>query len=218
MNRDDIAGMRRSYTLAGLSERDVLPNPFAQFSQWFEEARSGGILEPNAMTLATSMPDGTPGGIPSARIVLLKDVDERGFVFYTNYESAKGQAIAANPRVSLSFFWGEMERQVRIAGTAEKVSREESEAYFRSRPLESRLGAWASRQSDIIQGREVLEERFRALEQEYENKDIPLPPFWGGYRVVPHEMEFWQGRVGRLHDRIVYTFVSTEWQISRRSP
>jgi pyridoxamine 5'-phosphate oxidase len=216
MNRDDIAGMRRSYTLSGLNEHDIEQNPFTQFSKWFEEARAGGGMEANAMTLSTVNPD----GMPSARIVLLKDMDERGFVFYTNYNSAKGQAIAANPRVCLNFFWGEFERQVRISGTAEKVSREESEAYFRTRPVESRLGALASEQSSVIESREVLEERFRALQEEYSgNEDaIPLPPHWGGYRVTPHEIEFWQGRVGRLHDRIVFTKHGNAWTISRRSP
>jgi pyridoxamine 5'-phosphate oxidase len=214
MNRDDIAQMRRSYTLAGLSEENVHPNPFVQFDVWFQEARGLGTMEANAMTLSTASPDGKP----SARIVLLKDVDERGFVFYTNYESAKGTAIQANPRVCLNFFWGELERQVRIYGVAEKISRDESEAYFRSRPKESQLGAWASQQSNVITGREVLEERFRALEQEYNGKEIPLPPFWGGYRVAPSEIEFWQGRVGRLHDRIVYANNGAKWMLSRLSP
>jgi pyridoxamine 5'-phosphate oxidase len=214
MNRDDIAQMRRSYTLAGLSEENVHPNPFVQFDVWFQEARGLGTMEANAMTLSTASPDGKP----SARIVLLKDVDERGFVFYTNYESAKGTAIQANPRVCLNFFWGELERQVRIYGVAEKISRDESETYFRSRPKESQLGAWASQQSNVITGREVLEERFRALEQEYNGKEIPLPPFWGGYRVAPSEIEFWQGRVGRLHDRIVYANNGAKWMLSRLSP
>jgi pyridoxamine 5'-phosphate oxidase len=218
MNRDDIAQMRRSYTLAGLSEATVNVSPFAQFDAWFQEARAIGTIEANAMTLSTASPD----GMPSARIVLLKDVDERGFVFYTNYESAKGAAIAANPRVSLSFFWGELERQVRISGMTEKISRDESEAYFRSRPVESQLGAWASEQSSVIASRDILEERFRALEQEYNGKDIPLPPFWGGYRVAPNTIEFWQGRVGRLHDRILYTKHQTEngveWTLARLSP
>lgn len=216
MNRDDIAEMRRSYTLAGLLEDQISPNPLTQFSLWFEEAKSSGVLEANAMTLATVAADGTP----SARVVLLKDLDERGFVFYTNYESTKGQAIAANPRVCLNFFWGNLERQVRITGTAEKVSREESETYFRSRPLESRLGAWASHQSSIIPNRTTLEEQYNKVQSEFqgENPEIPLPPFWGGYRVIPTEMEFWQGRIGRLHDRIVYTKHGAEWTISRRSP
>ncbi len=215
MNRDDIAQMRRSYTLAGLDEHSIASSPFAQFSQWFEEARTSISGEANAMTLATVNPDNTP----SARIVLLKDMDERGFVFYTNYDSAKGQAIAQNPHVSLSFFWSELERQVRIAGKAEKISRGESDTYFQSRPLESRLGAWASAQSSVIEGREVLEKRFAALQQEYADAPIPLPPFWGGYRVVPYEMEFWQGRVGRLHDRLVYRLAEAgEWRISRRAP
>ncbi|TAE30372.1 MAG: pyridoxamine 5'-phosphate oxidase [Candidatus Kapaibacterium sp.] len=215
MNRDDISQMRRSYTLAGLDEHAVAPSPFAQFSDWFAEARASISGEANAMTLSTVNPDNTP----SARIVLLKDMDERGFVFYTNYDSAKGQAIAHNPHVCLNFFWSELERQVRIVGKAEKISPEESDAYFQSRPLESRLGAWASAQSSVIAGRAVLEERFAALQEEYAEKPVPLPPFWGGYRVVPYEMEFWQGRVGRLHDRIVYRLAEAgEWRISRRAP
>jgi pyridoxamine 5'-phosphate oxidase len=223
MNRDDIAQMRRSYTLAGLSELSMNADPFAQFDVWFQEARALGTIEANAMTLATASPD----GMPSARIVLLKDVDERGFTFYTNYNSAKGRDIAANPRVSLSFFWGELERQVRISGTVEQISREDSETYFRSRPVESQLGAWASEQSSVIASREILEERFLALQAEYNGRDIPLPPFWGGYRVMPSEMEFWQGRIGRLHDRLVYSknrsaknnvANTVEWVLTRLSP
>lgn len=214
MNRDDIAGMRRSYTLAGFSERDAHASPFVQFRLWFEEAKSANILEPNAMTLATTSADGTP----EARIVLLKEMDERGFVFYTNYESTKAQSIAANPSVALLFFWGELERQVRITGKVEKVSREESDAYFQMRPRESRIGAWASKQSSILESREKLEERFAQLTEEFEGKDIPLPPFWGGYRVIPETLEFWQGRIGRLHDRVVYQRSDTVWSVVRLSP
>ncbi len=219
MNRDDIAGMRRSYTLAGLTESTMHQNPFIQFRLWFEEAKAAQILEPNAMTLSTVSPEGQPQG----RIVLLKDFDERGFVFFTNYESTKGKAIAANPRVCLLFFWGDLERQVKIIGTATKISQEESNEYFQSRPRESRIGAWTSEQSSVIAGREVLEERFQALTQEYEGKDIPIPPHWGGYRVEPSAIEFWQGRVGRLHDRIVYERQSSTtnggaWSLVRLSP
>jgi pyridoxamine 5'-phosphate oxidase len=155
---------------------------------------------------------------PEARIVLLKDMDERGFVFYTNYESAKAQAMAATPRVSLLFFWGELERQVRITGSIEKVSREESDAYFQLRPRESRIGAWVSKQSSVIESRAALEQRFAELTREFEGKDIPLPPFWGGYRVQPETIEFWQGRVGRLHDRLLYERKGAKWAISRLSP
>lgn len=214
MNRDDIAGMRRSYTLAGFSERDAHASPFVQFRLWFEEAKAAQILEPNAMTLATVSPSGTP----EARIVLLKDMDERGFVFYTNYESAKAESIAANPRVALLFFWGELERQVRITGSIEKVSREESDAYFQMRPRESRIGAWASKQSSVIESREALEKRFAELTADFEGKEIPLPPFWGGYRVVAESLEFWQGRVGRLHDRVRYQRTASGWKIARLSP
>lgn len=216
MNREDIAGMRRSYTLAGLSEYGIHSNPFVQFRLWFEEAKLAQILEPNAMTLATV----SPNGEPQARIVLLKDVDERGFVFYTNYDSAKGRAIAANPRVSLLFFWGELERQVRIVGTAGQVSREESGAYFQTRPRESRIGAWASAQSSRIGSREELERHFDDLTRQYEGAEIPLPPFWGGYRVQPTTIEFWQGRVGRLHDRLLFERSpgSEQWTLTRLSP
>jgi pyridoxamine 5'-phosphate oxidase len=215
MNNTEIAALRRNYTLAGLSEADVLPNPFAQFDAWFQEAVRTGAGEANAMTLATATLDGTP----SARIVLLKGVDERGFVFYSNYESTKGRALAANPKVCLNFFWEALERQVRIQGVATRVPREEAEVYFRSRPFESRIGAWSSRQSERLENRAVLENRFAELRAEYDGKDIPIPPFWGGYLVEPHAMEFWQGRTGRLHDRILYERDNdNRWIISRLSP
>ncbi len=214
MNSTDIAGMRRSYTLAGLSEAHAHANPFIQFRLWFEEAKAAQILEPNAMTLASVGEDGAP----EARIVLLKDMDERGFVFYTNYNSKKGRDIAANPRVSLLFFWGELERQVRISGTAGQISREESNEYFQTRPRESRIGAWVSEQSSRIESREMLERRFQEYSEQYEGREIPIPPFWGGYRVQPTAMEFWQGRVGRLHDRLLYKRLGEQWTLSRLSP
>jgi pyridoxamine 5'-phosphate oxidase len=169
------------------------------------------------MTLATATTDGKP----SARIVLLKGVDERGFVFYTNYESRKGTEIARNPQACLVFFWQELERQVRIDGTVEKVSAAETEAYFQSRPLESRIGAWASRQSSVIESRDVLQARYDGLSQQYAQDTVSVPPYWGGYRVVPHTIEFWQGRPSRLHDRLLYTRSSgteTIWKRERLSP
>lgn len=207
--------MRRNYTRGGLVEEHAHANPFIQFRLWFEEAKAAQILEPNAMTLATV----DSAGRPEARIVLLKDIDESGFVFYTNYTSAKGRALELNPNVCLLFFWSEMERQVRISGIARKVSREESEEYFQSRPRESRIGAWVSQQSAVIASRSVLEERYQQLVAEYEGKDIPLPPYWGGYRVEPYAIEFWQGRPSRLHDRLLYqrTHDGT-WNRVRLSP
>ncbi len=214
-----IADLRRSYTLAGLSEIDVLANPVQQFQRWFQEALDANLAsEANAMTLATVTPDGKP----SARIVLLKGVDEQsdkqGFVFYTNYESQKAQDLAAHPQACLLFHWAELERQVRIEGVVEKVSAEETQAYFQTRPLESRIGAWASHQSTVLPSRAALETRFQELLTEYEGKDVPVPPYWGGYRVLPERMEFWQGRTGRLHDRIAYTHTAQGWRIERLSP
>ncbi len=207
--------VRREYGLHGLLEEEAHENPFVQFGAWLEEARQVGVLEPTAMTLATVGQDGTP----SARIVLLKGFDEEGFVFFTNYASTKGHEIAGNAKVALVFFWAELERQVRIQGTATRVSREESEAYFHSRPLGSQLGAWASRQSTVVKSREVLEARLSELAAEYEGKEIPLPPFWGGYRVAPATIELWQGRESRLHDRLRYTRDGASgWRRERLSP
>ena len=215
MNNEELAAMRRNYTRAGLTEQDAHANPFVQFRLWFAEAKSAQILEPNAMTLATA----NASGEPSARVVLLKELDEQGFVFYTNYQSAKAQDIRANARVSLNFFWGELERQVRIRGAATKLSREESEAYFHTRPRESQIGAWASQQSSVVDSREDLERRFQELSVEFEGRDVLCPPFWGGYRVKPSAIEFWQGRSGRLHDRLLYTRSEDGfWRIERLSP
>jgi pyridoxamine 5'-phosphate oxidase len=211
---EDVAAMREEYRRAGLEAHDLDPDPFAQFAAWFQEAVARGVPEPNAMTLATAARDGTP----SARVVLLKGFDERGFTFYSNYESRKGRELAENPRAAIVCYWPGLERQVRIGGTVERVSREESEAYFRSRPLGSRLGAWASRQSAPIAGREVLEERLREVEEEFRDGEVPLPPFWGGYRLAPANFEFWQGRPSRLHDRFRYTRDDGgEWTIERLS-
>jgi pyridoxamine 5'-phosphate oxidase len=210
-----LSDLRREYTLAGLKESDLDPDPVKQFDKWFQQALDAGLPEPNAMTLATATLDGKP----SARIVLLKGFDERGFVFFTNYESQKGRELSANPQAALVCYWIELERQVRINGRVSCVSVEESEEYFRSRPLGSQLGAWASRQSEVVGGRRILEDRLAALTHEYQSKPIPLPPYWGGYRVAPEAIEFWQGRPNRLHDRLRYTLQSnSQWLIERLLP
>lgn len=210
-----IADLRKDYTLEDLTETEVDPNPFIQFKQWFEQALSAQLPEPNAMTIATATPDGKP----SARMVLLKDFDERGFVFFTNYNSRKGQELAENPQAALVFWWAELERQVRIIGHVEQVSAAESDKYFYSRPENSRLGAWASHQSEAITNREVLEQNLQQLQHQYENQEIPRPSHWGGLRVIPTEIEFWQGRPSRLHDRLLYTRLDTQtWKIQRLSP
>ena len=210
-----IADLRQDYTLQGLSKTEVNSNPFVQFQKWFDQALNANILEPNAMTVATTAVEGKP----SARMVLLKDFDERGFVFYTNYNSQKGQELAENPQAALVFWWPELERQVRISGRVEKVADVESDRYFYSRPFESRLGAWTSNQSEVIENREVLEKKLEELKQEYQNQDVPRPPHWGGIRVIPTEIEFWQGRSSRLHDRLLYTRnVDDSWKIQRLSP
>jgi len=210
-----VADLRKEYTFQGLSETDVHPNPFEQFKIWFDQALFAQLPEPNAMTIATA----TTNGKPSARMVLLKDYDERGFVFYTNYESNKGQQLVENPWGAIAFWWAELERQVRIEGRVEKVSPAESDAYFHSRPKASQLGAWASNQSQVIDSREVLERRLQQLKEEYENKEVPRPPNWGGFRVIPTEIEFWQGRPSRLHDRLLYQRSEDgSWRIQRLSP
>jgi pyridoxamine 5'-phosphate oxidase len=210
----DLADLRKEYTRAGLAESDVVPDPVEQFRRWFDAALDAGLHEPNAMTVATATRDGRP----SARVVLLKGFDGRGFVFYTNYGGRKGREIEENPRAALLFYWGELERQVRIEGAVSRVSGEESDAYYASRPRGSRLGAWASEQSGTVEGRGVLEGRVRDLEAEYEGREVPRPPFWGGYRVEPEVVEFWQGRENRLHDRIVYRRNDGGWKIERLQP
>jgi pyridoxamine 5'-phosphate oxidase len=210
----DASSLRQEYTSAGLDKADVDPDPIVQFHEWFENAVEADLHEPNAMILATATTDGKP----SARTVLLKGYDVRGFVFYTNYEGRKAKEIEANPTCALLFYWGELERQVRIEGRATRLSGEESDAYFASRPPGSRLGAWASEQSHPVEDRSILEERVRALEAEYEGREIPRPPFWGGYRIEPDTIEFWQGRENRLHDRIVYYRSVTGWKIVRLQP
>lgn len=210
-----IADLRRDYTLAGLDESQAHPDPIQQFRQWFDQAVAANLPEPNAMTLATATPD----GIPNARIVLLKDLDDRGFVFYTNYHSQKGQELAANPRAALVFLWTELERQVRVGGTVERVSADESDAYFQIRPLGSRLGAWASAQSQVIADRAQLEQQLITVTNTYADGHVPRPPHWGGYRVLPTAIEFWQGRPNRLHDRLLYSRQADgSWTISRLSP
>lgn len=210
----DLASLRRSYARASLAEGDVAADPIAQFLAWFDDAQAAELREPNAMTLATATPDGAP----SARIVLLKGVDERGFVFYTDYRSRKGEELAANPRAALVFHWAELERQVRVTGTVARVAREESEAYYRTRPVGSRIGAWASHQSRPIAGRAELEAREAELAHRYADGDVPLPPHWGGYRVAPETVEFWQGRPSRLHDRLRYVREDGAWRVERLSP
>jgi pyridoxamine 5'-phosphate oxidase len=210
----DAASLRKEYTRAGLDRADMKPDPLLQFHQWFEETLAADLHEPNAMIVATATPDGRP----SARTVLLKGYDERGFVFYTNYEGRKAGELDANPACALLFYWGELERQVRIEGHATRLSDSESDAYFASRPRGSRLGAWASEQSRPVEDRSVLEERVRELEARYEGREIPRPPFWGGYRVEPEVVEFWQGRESRLHDRLVYGRTGDGWQIERLQP
>ena len=209
-----IADIRREYALARLDEKDVSPDPLAQFARWFGEAQAADMFEVNAMVLATATRDGRP----SARMVLLRGFDQRGFVFFTDYRSRKGEELDANPRAALTFYWGELERQVRIEGTVTRTSAAESEEYYRTRPVGSRLGAWVSHQSRPIASREVLETGFSEVERRFSGAEVPLPPYWGGYRVRPESFEFWQGRESRLHDRIRYRWEGERWMIERLSP
>ena len=209
-----ISSIRRDYQLKSLSEDDVDPDAMAQFTRWWDEAVRSDIDEVNAMTLATVAPD----GMPSARIVLLKGYDEHGFVFFTNYESEKGKHLERQQKASLLFFWKELERQVRIEGSVEKVTSAESDAYYNSRPFGSRLGAWASPQSQPIENREWLEKKLESISEAYNESTITRPPNWGGYRVKPKSIEFWQGRSSRLHDRIKYAKSEAGWQLVRLAP
>ncbi|MCS6865473.1 MAG: pyridoxamine 5'-phosphate oxidase [Gemmataceae bacterium] len=210
----NIADLRKEYSLAGLSEADAGDDPFALFHRWFSQAVAAELTDPNAMILATC----TPQGRPSARAVLLKALDERGFTFFTNYESRKGHEMAANPHVALVFLWHQLERQVRVEGVVEKVSASESDEYYAKRPLGSRLGAWASPQSAVIPNREFLEKAHAELLARYPDGNPPRPPHWGGYRVIPEVIEFWQGRPSRLHDRIRFTRTPTGWKRERLAP
>jgi pyridoxamine 5'-phosphate oxidase len=211
-----LASLRENYTQGGLDESTVNPNPILQFEKWFADAHSAGIREPNAMTLATA----TPEGIPSARVVLFKEVSEHGFVCFTNYDSRKGHELAQNPRAALVFFWAELARQVRVEGTTSRISREQSETYFASRPKGHRLGAWASRQSSVVESRTILEARLRGLDERYrDTEEVPMPEYWGGISIEPVRIEFWQGRPNRLHDRLCYSrHADSSWHLERLAP
>jgi pyridoxamine 5'-phosphate oxidase len=207
--------MHKDYGSEALDEKEIDPDPIKQFRSWFSDARAENLILPEAMTLATATKDGRP----SARLVLLKGVDDQGFVFYTNYRSPKARTLEKNPYASLVFFWPQLERQVRIEGTTSRVSAEESDAYFRTRPRDSQIGALASPQSDVIESREVLEQKFKELEELYRDRDVERPAHWGGYRLQPNRIEFWKGRAGRLHDRILYELQSDgSWSINRLAP
>jgi pyridoxamine 5'-phosphate oxidase len=208
-----LAGIRGKYSEYELNKLNIDKDPYKQFSLWMDEVLKMNIIEPNAMVLSTS----DENNFPSSRVVLLKEVKEGTFVFYTNYESKKGHDLSVNPRASLLFFWRELGRQIRITGSVTKTSEEESENYFSSRPYESRVSAWASKQSSIIPDRKFLEDKFEEIKKEY-NKEVPLPPFWGGYKLSPISFEFWQGRENRLHDRVVYIQNKDKWDIFRLSP
>jgi len=215
MNKEELQNLRQDYSAATLSETSINVNPIKQFDIWFNEALEAKIHEPNAMTLATATSDGRP----SARIVLLKGFDANGFAFYTNYLSRKGKELTKNPNAAIVFFWGELERQVRIEGTIEKLSKEQSERYFHSRPKLSQIGALASPQSQEIAGRDELETKMAQLEGEYADKEVPKPSYWGGYILKPRLIEFWQGRNSRLHDRIVFKKIDNKtWKKVRLAP
>ena len=209
----DVAGLRREYRRAGLRRSDLAPDPIEQFRRWFDQATAAELLEPNAMVLST-----TNGERPSSRTVLLKAYDARGFVFFTNYGSRKARDIAADAHVSLLFPWYGLERQVGILGRAERIGMAESLAYFASRPFGSRLGAWVSQQSSVIDSRRMLEMQWEAMKRRFASGEVPLPPAWGGFRVVPEEVEFWQGRENRLHDRFRYVREERGWRIERLAP
>ncbi|MDH4058809.1 MAG: pyridoxamine 5'-phosphate oxidase [Cyclobacteriaceae bacterium] len=210
-----ISELRREYSREKLDMQHVDKNPFRQFEKWFREAIESEALEPNAMNLATV----SEGGRPTSRVVLLKGVENDQFVFYTNYQSQKGRELDANPACALNFFWAELERQVRIEGIAQRVAPELSDQYFQSRPRDSQIGAWASPQSSIISDREILEARAKQIKDRFEGFEVlPRPKQWGGYGITPHEIEFWQGRPSRMHDRIVYNLIDEEWKINRLAP
>jgi pyridoxamine 5'-phosphate oxidase len=211
----DLTGLRNEYAAHGLRRADLHSDPLRQFGAWFAAALAADIRDVNAMSLATATPDGKP----SVRIVLLKGFDERGFAFFTNYDSEKARELEANPHAALVFYWAQLERQVRISGTVQRTSREDSAAYFHSRPIGSQLGAWASKQSEVIDARRILDSRMMEMTERFENGEIPLPPHWGGYRVKPDKIEFWQGRPNRLHDRFRYSRQADgTWLIDRLAP
>jgi pyridoxamine 5'-phosphate oxidase len=213
MDKRDLANLRREFSSTGIVKSDLDPDPFLQFANWMEEALKGEIPDANAMTLATVGDDGRA----DARVVLLKYYGPQGFAFFTNYESKKGRDLAANPYATLHFFWPQLHRQVSIRGPVGKTTREESETYFAERPVPSRVAAWASKQSSVIESRAVLEERFEEFRAKF-GGEVPLPPFWGGFRLAPEYFEFWQGRDNRLHDRIAYSSASGGWEMVRLSP
>jgi pyridoxamine 5'-phosphate oxidase len=211
----ELAGLRHEYDAHGLRRADLHSDPFEQFRAWFAAAIAADIRDVNAMSLATATPDGKP----SVRIVLLKGIDDRGFSFFTNYDSQKGHDLAANPRAALAFYWVKLERQVRVSGVVERTSREDSAAYFHSRPAGARIGAWVSKQSEVIDSRQILDARLEEMKERFEDGEVPLPPHWGGYRVKPEQIEFWQGRPNRLHDRFRYSLrADGTWQIDRLAP
>ena len=211
----DPAASRYEHAGKGLRRSDLNPDPIKQFASWFTAAIEAGIRDVNAMSLATASRDGRP----SVRIVLLKTFDQDGFVFFTNYESEKGKQLEANPYAALAFYWIELDRQIRVSGMVKKTSREESQSYFHSRPVGSQLSAWASRQSEVLDGRRMLDARMAEVSERFVDKPVPLPPHWGGYRLKPERMEFWQGRANRLHDRFRYTRqASGNWLIERLAP
>ena len=212
---EELSHLDYEHDPRGLRRRDLDPDPIKQFSNWFAAAIAAGIRDVNAMSLATA----TAEALPFVRIVLLKEFDQRGFVFFTNYESQKGRQLEANPQAALGFYWIELDRQIRISGPVEKTSKAESERYFQSRPPASQLGAWASKQSQVLDGRRILDARLAEMTERFAGKDIPLPPHWGGFRVRPEMMEFWQGRPSRLHDRFRYNRQSDDgWTIERLAP
>lgn len=210
----NIKNLRQEYRLKSLDIVNLNSDPFLQFHLWFKEAQEAQVLEPNAFTLATASAEGRP----SSRTILLKGMDEKGFLFFTNYQSRKGRDLSVNPFGCMTFYWAELERQVILDGCVEKISQEESEAYFASRPRSSQLGSWASHQDQTIESREELETAYRNYEQEFEGKPVPKPPYWGGYRLLPVRFEFWQGRQNRLHDRLRYLLTDVTWKIERLAP